>query len=116
MGRARAAVKDGFASTWLLPTAELGVGLQAGPQLWLGSWASPAGEVGQGDEDDTKLGGVVDTPEGDAAVWRDLDKLEKWAHSNLVKFNPGKCKVLPLRRNNPRHQDRLGLSIWKAAW
>ena len=75
--RARAAVRDGFAGTWLLPVAELGVGLWAGPQLWLRSWASPAVEVGRQDEDDTKLDGVTDMLDVCAAVWRDLDRLEK---------------------------------------
>ena len=37
-----------------------------------------------------------------------LDKLEKWTSRNLMKFNNGKCKVLNVERNNPRHQDRLG--------
>ncbi|KAK4818078.1 hypothetical protein QYF61_004628 [Mycteria americana] len=45
--------------------------------------------------DDTKLGGVADTPEGCVAVQR------KWADRNLMKLNKGKCKILQLGRNNP---------------
>lgn len=55
--------KRRFASTWLQLVAELGMGLQDGPQLWLQSWASSAGAVCQGNEDDTKHGGVTDMPD-----------------------------------------------------
>ncbi|KAK4827639.1 hypothetical protein QYF61_019849 [Mycteria americana] len=56
----------------------------------------------------TKLGRVADRPGGCAAIQRDLDRLEKWANRNLMKFNKGKSEVLHMVGNNLMHQYRLG--------
>ncbi|RMC04798.1 hypothetical protein DUI87_17970 [Hirundo rustica rustica] len=45
---------------------------------------------------DTKLRGSVNTLDGKDAIQRDLDRLERWALVNLLKFNMAKCKVLNL--------------------
>ncbi|GAB0178665.1 steryl-sulfatase [Grus japonensis] len=61
--------------------------------------------------DGTKLGGVADTPEGCAAIQRDLDRLESWAEGNLMKFIKCQCRVLHLGRNNLMHQYKLGVDL-----
>ncbi|GAB0175843.1 cAMP-dependent protein kinase inhibitor alpha [Grus japonensis] len=57
--------------------------------------------------DDTKLCGVVNMLEGRDAIQRDLDRLERWAFVNCLKFNKAKCKVLHMGQCNPKHNYRL---------
>ncbi|GAB0185766.1 hypothetical protein GRJ2_001041900 [Grus japonensis] len=57
---------------------------------------------------DTKLCGVVDMLEGRDAIQRDLDRLERWARANRMKFSKAKCNILHVGQGNPKHSYRLG--------
>jgi len=61
--------------------------------------------------DNTKLSGVADMLEEQDATHRDLNRLERWACANLMKFSKAKGKVLHMGWGNPKHKDRLG-RVW----
>lgn len=63
----------------------------------------------------TKLGGVVDTSDGCAAIKEDLHKLEKWVNRILMKVSKGKYQALHLGSNKPTHQYRCWGLTWQAA-
>jgi len=56
--------------------------------------------------DDTKLCGAVNPLQGRDPIQRELDKLERWACVNLIRFNKAKCKVPHMGRGNPKHKYR----------
>ncbi|GAB0205679.1 mitochondrial enolase superfamily member 1 [Grus japonensis] len=58
--------------------------------------------------DNTKLCGGVNMLEGRDAIQRDLDRLERWARANCMKFHKAKYKVLHVGRRNLKHDYRLG--------
>lgn len=64
--------------------------------------------------DDRKMGGAVGTPDGCAAIQRDLKTYVKGA--DPMKFNKVKYQVLHISSNNSMHQHRLQrktMGLWR---
>jgi len=110
-GRTHRVAVNGSVSKWRSVTS----GVPQGSVLGLVFFSIFVGNMDSGIEctlnkfaDNTKQSSAANMLKGRDAIERDLDRLERWVHAKLLKFNKAKCMVLHLGQDNLKHRYRLG--------
>jgi len=49
------------------------------------------------------------------ATQRDLDKLERWAHMDLMRYNKNKCKMLHFSWGNPKNMYKMREELFESS-
>ncbi|RMC14318.1 hypothetical protein DUI87_09412 [Hirundo rustica rustica] len=100
-----------FNCKWRAVVSGIPLGSGLGPALFV----TFASNMGSGIEctlsrlaNDTNLYGGIDTLDSRDTIQRDLDRLESWAHLNLMMFSKAKCEVLHLNQGSPKNKYGLG--------
>jgi len=110
-GRTQSVTVSCSVSNWRPVTSRVPQGSVLGPVLFnvfLSSMDSGIECTLSKFANNTKLSCVVNMLEGRDAVQRDLDRLEMWAHVNLMRLNTSKYKVLHMSQGNQKHKFKLG--------